>query len=420
MLNEREQQLSEVLLSMAETLDIPPSKYKQATERYKAVGLWLEDGQYDGCTGKPAVGPQGSFRLGTVVRPLRNGKEADYDIDLVCELSQARAATTPANVKTSVGDRLKENPDYNRMLDKEGRRCWTLQYAEQDVIVFHMVVLPSVPDPDLGRETTTVHEVPWQYARHVIAITEKHKHAGTYSWRKGGSNPTGYAEWFDSANQPLFDKVAGRQKQLLVERHGSIYCSVEEVPNALVRTPLQRAIQLLKRHRDMRFLGHRWEADKPISMIITTLAARTYENEGDVYTALMGIVHRLERFAILLRPGAVLGEDIQDRLIEKREDRWYIPNPVNPGENFADRWNEPDSHKADAFFRWVGWVKNDIQAAVDASDMEEAKLILTPSFGKRVSEAAIPAHNASAVSRSAYPRLVVLNPTKPWSPDACR
>ena len=32
----------------AEEIDIPPSKYRDAVNRYEAVGRWLEEGQYPG------------------------------------------------------------------------------------------------------------------------------------------------------------------------------------------------------------------------------------------------------------------------------------------------------------------------------------------------------------------------------------
>ena len=83
-------------------------------------------------------------------------------------------------------------------------------------------------------------------------------------------------------NHEMFAKVASTQKRLLLEREGAIYSSVDDVPDALIRTPLQRAIQILKRHRDMRFLEHKCEEYKPISIIITTLAASAYQNETDV------------------------------------------------------------------------------------------------------------------------------------------
>ena len=71
-----------ILQSVAEDLDIPSGKYREAVERYTAVGRWLEAGEYPGSTGIPDIYVQGSFRLGTVVRPLKDGRESDYDIDL--------------------------------------------------------------------------------------------------------------------------------------------------------------------------------------------------------------------------------------------------------------------------------------------------------------------------------------------------
>ena len=86
---------SEFLDSIAQDIDIPPSKYQQAVQRYTAVGSWLEDGEYQDCYDKPSIYTQGSFRLGTVVRPIRDGLEADYDIDLVCEMPISIVRTEP-------------------------------------------------------------------------------------------------------------------------------------------------------------------------------------------------------------------------------------------------------------------------------------------------------------------------------------
>ena len=91
------------LEKVAEDIDIAPSKYQQAVDRYKAVGHWLEDGEYPGCADAPDIYPQGSFRLGTVVRPIRGGKEADYDIDLVCELPITKDRTECARGEADGG-----------------------------------------------------------------------------------------------------------------------------------------------------------------------------------------------------------------------------------------------------------------------------------------------------------------------------
>ncbi len=37
-----QQQISEAFETLAEALDIPPSKYREAVNHYKAVGEWLD------------------------------------------------------------------------------------------------------------------------------------------------------------------------------------------------------------------------------------------------------------------------------------------------------------------------------------------------------------------------------------------
>lgn len=218
---------------LAEELDISPSKYKQSVERYKAVGTWLDGGDYGGGI-TLTIYVQGSFRLGTVVRPYRNQKEQDYDIDLVSEFSILKSETSPEYIKSIVGDRLKANETYRGMLDDEGKRCWTLLYAEQDGVGFHLDVLPAA----LESQNTS-----------CIAITNKCE--DEYSWFS--SNPKGYADWFAERNKVAFNTVYLRQKRAIALNFRDSYASIEDVPDLLVRTPLQRVVQILKRHRDIRF-----------------------------------------------------------------------------------------------------------------------------------------------------------------------
>src|SRR5690606_13872166 len=183
--------------------------------------------------------PRSSFRLGTVVRPIRDGIEACFDIDLVCEIPLLKDRTSPQAVKAMVGDRLREHGTYKELLDDEGRRCWTLEYAEQDGVGFHLDVLPAVPDARGLLDT-------------AIAITNKSRTG--YSWT--ASNPRGYGSWFDSKNADAFARVAFEQKMAIQDRESMIYASIDRVPDQLVRTPLQRSIQLMKRHRDICFNDH--------------------------------------------------------------------------------------------------------------------------------------------------------------------
>jgi len=334
--------ISSVLNSRAQDLDIPESKYLDAKSKYESVGKWL--GQEDSELSKYNIEiyPQGSFRLGTVVKPI--GKD-EYDIDLVCFLSGLKKEnTSQADLKQKVGDRLKENKTYREMLESQegGRRCWTLDYADE----FHMDILPSIEDAELRAKDIKFKD--------AILITDRKKiESGDFEWSK--SNPKGFADWFFQQQMEIFQN----QKKALAE---TIKASVEDVPDYKVRTPLQRAIQVLKRHRDIYF-SKKDGKHKPISIIITTLMASLYDGQDNVFNVIYDALNKLS-----------------DALLRKGE-RYSILNPVNPGENFADKWNE-DSSLPKAFFEWIQAAKDTFCGkALDQKDKMEIGAILNESMG---------------------------------------
>ncbi len=79
----------------------------------------------------PRILPQGSFMLGTIIKPIND--EDDIDIDLVCKLNGKPINWTQKHLKDTVGDRLKDHSTYEEMIeDKDGgRRCWTLEYSRR-------------------------------------------------------------------------------------------------------------------------------------------------------------------------------------------------------------------------------------------------------------------------------------------------
>lgn len=338
----------QALLAAAKKLDISPSKYKQAIERFNSMKLHLEQGNYAGSFQIPEVYLQGSFKLGTEIRPFKNCKDADYDIDLVCRLGHLKQNTLPSNVKSQVGDRIKENGTYLRLLDDEGKRCWTLNYAEEDGVGFHMDVLPSVTENSLLAR------------QHSIAATNKDQD-GDFTWTT--SNPKGFAEWFYEKNGVAFDREKLIQKQQVFNNQRNLYNSVDDVPNIHVKTPLQRTIQLLKRHRDVRFSQSEIEDYKPISMVISVLAAQCYQNETTIYDTLRSMISTLNQHSHQISNSFVFNDyyarNIYTQITRTSDGKWVIQNPTNPGENFADRWHEDNNARANAFFQWVAWLRED-------------------------------------------------------------
>ncbi len=397
-------QYSRFLEKVAEEIDIPPSKYQDAVDRYQSVGRWLENGKYPECTDEPSIYPQGSFRLGTVVRPIRGGVEASYDIDLVCELPIEKHRTSPHSVKRMVGDRLREHGTYQRLLDAEGKRCWTLEYSEQDGVGFHLDVLPSVPDPHRPLDSS-------------IAITDKW--AFFYDW--SASNPKGYGDWFDHKNRAAFARDLIEQKRSIQERAPYIYARVDDVPDQLVRTPLQRSIQLMKRHRDVKFSNTRHKGYAPISIIITTLAAQLYQGEPDIYSALTGIVSKLHAHAVLVDNGQVDPALAPYNPIKRTSvgkwnigNKWYIGNPVDPEENFADRWHEDDHARARAFFSWVAALKEDLVDILAENRTEVVRKRLSTTLGPSAVSGHLNLILPAEAAAPSPPKIHISNRPKPW------
>lgn len=389
---------SAFLEQIASEIDIPPGKYQDAVDRYEAVGRWLEGGEYPGCRGELRICVQGSFRLGTVTRPIRDGIEACYDIDLVSELPLEKGRTTPQAVKSMVGARLREHGNYKKLLEPEGRRCWTLEYAEQDGVGFHLDVLPAVPDVRRLSDT-------------AIAITNKKDEA--YSW--SASDPRGYGAWFDGKNAAAFVRAVFEQKQSIQHRAPLVYASIDNVPDQLVRTPLQRSIQLMKRHRDLRFNHQDHIAYGPISVIITTLAAHLYGNEPDVYSALSGIVGKLQGHAALVESRAIDRSLEMMGLIRRQPDgKWYIGNPVNPEENFADRWHEDNHARARAFFAWVDALQKDLLNILGETSPQLLKEHLGRALGAAAVAKNFDALVPPAVAIDVPPRIHIAGAPKPW------
>lgn len=351
-----------LLEAISEALDIPESHYRQAVKRYKSIGTWLERDESIVACYKPEIYPQGSFLLGTVTKPISGAEE--YDIDLVSELDIQKTKISQKGLKDLVGHEIKSYALANNMNSRpeESRRCWTLNYA--DGAQFHTDILPAVPDAEFFKQLIELHRhtIPVG-SNYAIAITDNtHPNYAEISPDWPCSNPKGYAEWFRSRMQIEFDAA----RRSFAE---SRQLRVEDVPEYKVKTPLQRAIQILKRHRDIWFDKNQsvyGKKAKPISIIITTLAAYAYNNEANLQQALLKIVKEMPCHIEYYNNGAAL-----------------IRNPVNPLENFADKWQEYPIRKT-CFMDWLRQAQYDLTEALGLSDIQSVGKSLKPCLGEQV------------------------------------
>ena len=346
--------LNLVLNDLSRELDVPPSKYQEAKDHYEAVGAWLGADDSELALHNPVIYPQGSFALGTAVRPI--GDE-EYDVDAACLLELTTDDVTQKQLKDLVGRRLLHSSSrYKDMVEPKtgGRRCWTIDYSDSSR--FHLDVLPCIPDHSSWRMNL---EVDPELVSHAIRITDNRTPEYEHGWPENGndptrSNPRGYAAWFKSRMRVrLFEEKRDFARLNKAE--------VEQIEDHQVRTPLQRLVQILKRHRDVRYNG---DEDKPISIIITTLAAWAYDNEANLADALLNVVPRMRSF------------------VKKRDGIWWVANPVNPQENFADKWAE-NPNKMYVFFSWLGMVEREAQQLLTDEGWSEIGRFLELNFGNR-------------------------------------
>lgn len=355
--NEQKIQFNEILEELGKNLDISETQHNAVAKSYDAVGLHLA--KHDSPIGKynPEILPQGSFMLGTMIQPIH--EDDDLDVDLVCQLVGKQESWTQYDLKKAVGDQLKAHGTYVKMLrDPEGRRCWTLDYSED--ANYHLDILPSIVDSGYRILLEKAFSATDQAEANTLALritdnTEDNYKTETnhLNWLK--SNPFGYARWF--FNQASLDLV---KAELFSE-------AIQPIPSySQDKLPLQRVVQILKRHRDLMFDG---DENKPISIVITTLASRAYRKETNILDALSNVVAAIPNF-------------IQDKFSEKHNKmiKW-VENPVNPEENFADKWVDHPERQAN-FFKWLTQVQKDIVEATSQIGVHRIQESFEKSLGQ--------------------------------------
>lgn len=370
-------QSSKLLEMILEEIQLPGYIYEQAEKRYKDIGFWLENNP-DIQRFSPSVFSQGSFRLGTAVKPV--GRE-DFDLDLVCNIQSgfSKQRNTQKYFKEFVGNSLNcykiERGIKEDLTEK--RRCWRLIYADQ--LKFHMDILPCIPEVT---NTTPVSG----FDEHRVSITDNQSpfyFEVNDDWLV--SNPEGFALWFES-------KMNSNQKHL-VEHSEKLGLHIDEfvnLPYYQWKTPLQKSIQLLKRHRDIMFLDN--QDSKPISIIITTLAARAYQGESDVAMAITNILDRMNMFVYDSEP--------------------HVPNPVDPDEDFADkRVSNPELRHN--FVRWIAQAQANILTICSQNNRQVIIDSINKGFELRLSKSSI--DRTLGLGTTSVPITnIITDRSKPW------
>lgn len=320
-------QLDQMLEDACEGLQLTSTQLEQAEGHYRAVGDWLS---VEGSALKPfspKIRPQGSILQGTVVKPM--GRD-EFDIDLVCLLTANVPSTlTPGNLYELVANRLESSDQYKGNLRRDAR-CLTLEYAGDFCLDILPALLSDTPAPG------------------SIMIPDRDLN----EWVD--SNPFGFAEWF---------RLGSLKRK--IEKYAAVAADrkdVQPLPTEDIAVrPLQRAVQLIKRRRDVVYDGAK---DPPSSILLTALAGIHYDGDWPTTDALVSILLGISR-AIKKAPLRML----------------RVPNPSDPDEDLTAGWSL-DQHREFAVF--MTDFANKVDGLLRARGMEDIKRALEELFGETV------------------------------------
>jgi hypothetical protein len=321
--------LDELLGLSIAAFDIPEAVYRRAVARYTDLADWMAEN--DGGYASGVIYTQGSIRLGTMVTPI--DPQRDYDIDLVYRRDLQKGSITQAELKAEAGlllDRYLATGPEGAPRKSAGKRCWTLDYPAEP---FHMDTLPTIPNPEAPPDG--------------VLLTDR----DLPKWQP--SNPVAYADWFHAVMA---------EERLRLREAMAKQIDVEDAPPDGPKTTLQRSTQALKRHRDLFFAGT--DDAGPASIIISTLAAKAYSGGGTLYEVLTDVTAKMPT------------------LIRKRGDVYWIENPVQKDENFADRW-KGKSECPESFFRWISAAQEHFRSYGADLGIDQVMQKMARSFGDR-------------------------------------
>jgi len=246
----------------------------------------------------------------------------------------------------------------------DGSAGWVVH--SQGSFLLNTVVLPSGSDEydvdavcrrSIVKASTTQAELKYEVGDVLrgFLITDRDLH----EWQR--SDPLAFAAWFKDQAEAEF--VAKRLRLAEAAR-----IPPQDIPAWEVKTTLHRVVQVIKLHRNEYF---RSDLDsRPASILITTLAAHAYRGERELYDAVLQAVELMPQY------------------VQESRDGLLVPNPVEPRENFADRWRH-HPELAPRFFGWLQQLGEDLRDAESRRGLDKVATRLSESFGAQPVEKAV-------------------------------
>lgn len=284
-------QREELLARIAQELELDETRKNKMETAYNSVYELLKKESDFFKNLEILIYPQGSAKIGTTVKPI-NGE--DFDLDTVLHIYDPYYNHKPKTIYDALVKVL-ENDGYYKTIMEKKKRCVRLNYKSD----FHIDILPACMKNLNDYEK--------------IAIPEK----ALNNWSSG--NPKGFANRFLNNANSVKKSVLKLFSDTLIKAK----VESEPIPKEIYeKTPLQRAVQLVKRYRDIYYLDKDFRVS---SIVITTIISESYNSEDSIYSTISNTITKIK--------------DNYNISIASRT-RFKIFNPVDGSEEFTDSWTD--------------------------------------------------------------------------------
>lgn len=326
-LNNKTAQIDDLLARAAEKLQLDKTRREKIESSYMSIQEVLENDPEFFNSKSFEIYPQGSVRIGTTVKPLAKN---EFDLDIVLHIRDKNyEQTNPIKVYNELKRVLKNDGRYEDKVEPK-TRCVRLKYAGD----YHMDILPGCQEKIQNED--------------VIIIPDRE----LKEWLI--SNPRGYAKWF-------LEKAETIRLTLLEKAY-----SAEEIPadDFATKKPLQRAVQIIKRYRDLFFEKSPDYATS--SIVLTTIAGELYQNQESIFETIDSIISQ-----------------IKNKVNVSRTQRIKVLNPVNEEEDFTDKWEREPQYYSE-FIRFSESLYESWQRLKQDNGIIEESKILKGVIGEKL------------------------------------
>ena len=327
-------QIDDLLDKMAEAVQLDDTRYDRMITSYESVKNWIEN---DDTFFKPFnydIYPHGSVRTLTTVKPF--GKD-EFDLDIAIHL-KSNTPHTPQRIYAELKRSMEAYAKKHGLKIEAKNRCIRLDYAGD----FHMDILPGI------QETA--------FDQNKIKVPDSE----LGDWVS--SNPRGYGDWFMGKANLVIESLLEKSMR------------AEKLPadNFKHKKPLQRAVQLIKRYRDIYFQND--DSYKTSSIILTTISGLYYQGEDSIFDTVNNIITTIRTN------------------VNQPAGRLKILNPVNADEDFTDKWDDDPEYYV-AFKRFSSHLYNEWQKLKMQQGVLNEGVILKGLFGDDIFTKAQTSHS---------------------------